>query len=258
MSIDQKSAKIVIKAATMEDLKFSLINGVRDFRRYPAMSMFFGFVYVVTGYLIVYGLFYTGQIWLTIPLIIGFPLIAPFIAAGLYDISRRLESEQNITFGEVLLVVWEQRTRELGWMAFTVLFIFWIWVYQVRLLLAIFLSRLSFSSFERFTDIVFYTSQGWGFLAIGTIVGAGLFVILFSVTVIGMPILLDREIDFVTAMITSVKTVLQSPLVMLLWGAAIGLILIVSMIPAFLGLLISLPILGHSTWHLYRRLISTS
>lgn len=251
----QQRTKIEIKAATFGDLLCALLHGLSDFISRPLIGLFFGLVYVLGGFVIFFGLFEKGWGWMIIPVAIGFPLIAPFIAAGLYDVSRRLEKDEAFTFVDVLTVVWKQQRRELGWMAFTVLFVFWVWMYQVRLLLALFLTRLAFSSVDGVIEAIFSTTDGWLFLGVGTFVGALLSTVLFTITVISMPMLLDHEVDFVTAMITSVKTVAKSPVIMLGWGCAIALIVILSMLPVFLGLLVVLPILGHATWHLYKLLV---
>ena len=143
-------------------------------------------------------------------------------------------------------------------MAFVMLFVFWVWMYQIRLLIALFLGRMSFSTLDRFLEIVFTTSQGWLFLAVGHVVGAVIALTLFSITVVSIPLLMERNYDFVTAMITSVKAVVASPVVMLGWGVAVTLAVIAACVPFFLGLLVVLPVLGHATWHLYRRAIPAS
>ena len=140
-------------------------------------------------------------------------------------------------------------------MAFVVLFVFWVWMYQVRLLMALFLGRLSFSSFEGFIAVTFTTTEGILFLMIGHVVGAGLALLLFAITVVSMPLLLERDIDVVTAMITSIKAVAASPFVMLGWGVVVTLAVIAGSLPFFLGLLIVLPVLGHTTWHIYRKAV---
>lgn len=250
------NSKMEIKTATFDDLRYALRRGLSDFTTRPFIGLFFGLFYTIGGLVIFFALFEKGWGWMIIPVAIGFPLIAPFVAAGLYDVSRRLENAETFSFLDILTIVWRQQRRELGWMAFTVLFVFWVWMYQVRLLLALNLARLAFSSVDGMVDAVFFTTDGWIFLAVGTIAGAILSAILFTLTVVSMPMLLDRDIDFVTAMITSFKTVTKSPVVMLGWGGAIAIMAILSMLPAFLGLLITLPVLGHATWHLYRRLVS--
>jgi len=146
---------------------------------------------------------------------------------------------------------------EIGWMAFVTLFIFVIWMYQVRLLIALILGiNASFSSLQQFITMVLTTNEGLLFLAIGNAVGAALSLILFSLTVVSFPLLLDRDVDFVTAMVTSVRAVVTSPVPMIGWAAIIVVLLIVSSIPYFLGLLVTLPVLGHATWHLYRRIVA--
>ncbi len=242
-----------INKVTADDITASLKAGFSDFLARPFMSGFFGLFYAVFGILFVWSLVWLGKIWMIIPAIVGFPLVAPFAAAGLYEMSRRLDRAERFGWSEILTVMADQRKREMGWMAFVTLFVFWVWIYQIRLWLAIILQNASFSDVDGFLNTVFFTPQGWTFLAVGTCAGAILSAVLFSVTVIAMPMLLDRETDFVTAMITSVRVVRESPVVMLTWAAIISVTMLLSMLPAFLGLIFTLPILGHTTWHLYRR-----
>lgn len=240
------------------DIGYSVAAGWRDFVRRPLLSGFFGLFYCLFGLAFLAGLLWLDRVWLILPLAVGFPLVAPFAAAGLYDISRRLERGEKFGWRDVFTVIWAQRNREMGWMAFVTLFVFWFWLYQARLLLAIFLQSQSFSTFDRFVEVVATTTNGWLFLGVGTVVGAFWASVLFTVTVISMPLLLDRQIDFVSAMVLSVKTVFQSPVVMLGWGLVIAALMLASMIPAFVGLIVVLPVLGHATWHLYRRAIKAT
>lgn len=247
-----------VVALSAQDIRECLIEGLGDFARAPRFGLFFGGIFAATGIIIVLALTRWNLPWMVYPFAIGFPLIGPFAAAGLYDVSRRLETGAPLTWKAVLSVVWAQRGRELSWMAFAMLFIFWMWMYQIRLLMALFLGRMSFSTLEKFFDVVLTTPQGWLFLAIGHAVGAALALALFSITVISIPLLLDREYDFVTAMITSVKTVIASPLIMLGWGVVVTLSVLAACVPFFLGLLVVLPVLGHATWHIYRRAVPSA
>ncbi|MEM9222985.1 MAG: DUF2189 domain-containing protein [Pseudomonadota bacterium] len=247
--------QITINVVTFEDVRAALVAGIADFMRAPTMGVFFGAIYALGGIFVLYCFAELKAPYWVIPAAVGFPLIGPFIAVGLYDISRRLETGTPLTWRGVLFVIAESRKRELSWMAFVVLFIFWVWMYQVRLWLAIFLGFQSFSSLEAFVTIVTTTSDGLGFLAVGTVVGAVLATVLFSATVISIPLLLDRDPDFITALIASVRTVLKNPYVMLAWGALVAFLVLAAMLPLFLGLLVVLPVLGHATWHLYRRAI---
>lgn len=251
-----QQSKPVVNTVTAQDITASLKAGFSDFLARPVMSGFFGLFYAVFGILFVWSLVWLGMIWMIIPAAVGFPLVAPFAAAGLYEMSRRLQKKERFGWSEILTVMARQRKREMGWMAFVTLFIFWVWSYQVRLWLAIILQDASFSDFGGFWDTVFFTPEGWTFLAVGTVVGAILSAVLFALTVVAMPLLLDRDLDFVSAMLTSIRVVQENPVVMLSWAAIISVTMVLSLVPAFLGLIFTLPILGHTTWHLYQRAVS--
>ena len=245
----------VVRAVTAADIAEALVQGLRDFQAAPLYGLMFGALYAVGGLLVVASVTALGMSYLAYPLAAGFALIGPFIAIGLYDVSRRREAGEPLSFA----AVWAAMTsrRELAWMAFVTLFVFIMWMYQVRFLMALFLGlNASFSSLQQFITVVLTTNEGLLFLAVGNVVGAALSLILFSLTVVSFPLLLDRDVDFVTAMITSVRAVAMSPGPMIGWAAIIVMLLIVSAIPFFLGLLITLPVLGHATWHLYRRIVA--
>lgn len=247
-----------VNTVTSDDIKAALNAGFSDFMARPFMSGFFGLFYAVFGIAFVWCLVWFGKIWMVIPAAIAFPLIAPFAAAGLYEMSRRLQENEDFGWSDILTVMANQRKRELGWMAFVTLFVLWVWFYQFRTVLVIVLQDSSFSDLDGFFQTVFFTSQGWTFLAIGSCVGAFLAAVLFSVTVVAMPMLLDREIDFISAMLTSIRVVTENPAVMLTWAAIISVTMLLSLVPAFLGLIFTLPILGHTTWHLYQRAVSSA
>jgi uncharacterized membrane protein len=245
----------VVRRISAGDIAEALGQGLRDFRAAPQWGLAFGALYALGGLAIVLCVSAFGAVYLAYPLAAGFALVGPFVAIGLYEVSRRLEARQPVT----VAALWRCMTgrAEIGWMAFVTLFIFIIWMYQVRLWIALLLGvNASFSSLQHFVATLFSTSEGLLFLAIGNVVGAILSLVLFSLTVVSFPLLLDREVDFVTAMITSVRAVVTSPGPMIGWAAVIVLTLIVSVLPSFLGLLVALPVLGHTTWHLYRRIVA--
>lgn len=237
------------------DILEALRLGASDFRRAPKFGLFFGGVYAAGGWVMAWLLAVAEAPWLMLPLALAFPLIGPFVAVGLYDVSRRLERGEPLRWGDVLGVVFEQRRRELGWMAFVVLFICFVWFYQIRTITVLFLQNASFSSVAGFLDVVFGSAAGVAYLVVGTGVGTFLALVLFSVTVASIPLLLERDRDFITAMIVSVKTVAASPAPMLGWGLVVTGLVLVSMLAGFVGLLVTLPVLGHATWHLYRRTV---
>lgn len=253
MSISGKTDPVVRPIAAA-DIAEALGQGLRDFQAMPLLGLMFGGLYVAGGVLIVLSLTAFGMVYLAYPIAAGFSLIGPFVAIGLYEMSRRREAGQPVTLAAIWSAV---RSRsELGWMAFVTLFIFLVWMYQVRLLIALILGiNASFSSIQQFITVVLTTSEGLLFLAVGNAIGAALSLILFSLTVVSFPLLLDRDVDFVTAMVTSVRAVVTSPVPMIGWAAVIVVVLMVSSVPYFLGLLVTLPVLGHATWHLYRRIV---
>lgn len=245
----------VVRPIGAADLIDAFGKGLRDFQAMPLYGLTLGALFAGGGILIVLCATAFGMSYLSYPLAAGFALIGPFAAVFCYELSRRREAKEPISVRGVIAKVCSR--GEIGWMAFVTLFIFIMWMYQVRLLMALLLGlNVSFSSFHEFISVVLTTNEGLVFLAVGNLDGALLSLVLFSLTVVSFPLLLDRECDFITAMITSVRAVVTSPLPMIGWAAAIVAVLIVSAMPAFLGLIVTLPILGHTTWHLYRRIVA--
>jgi uncharacterized membrane protein len=254
MSISGKVDPIV-RPVTVADIADAFGQGLRDFQAAPVYGLAFGAFYAAGGMLILACLTALHMVYFAYPLAAGFALLGPFVALGLYEVSRQREAGRKPSVMQMIGLV---RSRsELGWMAFVTLFVFVIWMYQVRLLIALFLGiGASFGSLQEFISVVLTTNEGLVFLAVGNCVGAALALVLFSLTVVSFPLLLDRDVDVVTAMITSVRAVVTSPLPMIGWAATIVLLLAVSALPYFLGLVVTLPILGHTTWHLYRKIVA--
>jgi uncharacterized membrane protein len=245
----------VVRRITAGDIAEALGKGLRDFQALPLYGLAFGTLYTVGGIAIVLCMTAFGMVYLVYPLAAGFALIGPFVATGLYEVSRRRETGEPISYR----AIWSAITSrgEIGWMAFVTLFFFIIWMYQVRLLLVLLLGlNASFSSISEFVTVVLTSNEGLLFLVIGNLDGAALSLILFSLTVVSFPLLLDRDVDFVTAMVTSVRAVVASPVPMIGWAAVVVVLLVVSALPYFLGLLVTVPVLGHATWHLYRRIVA--
>jgi uncharacterized membrane protein len=245
----------IVRGITAADVIDSLGKGLRDFQAMPLYGLAFGALYAAGGNMIVLSATALGLSYLAYPLAAGFALIGPFVAIALYELSRRREAGEKPSLRAVWATI--RGRSEIGWMAFVSIFIFVMWMYQVRFLMALFLGlHASFSNIRQFITVVLTTNEGIAFLIAGNIEGAALSLIMFSLTVASFPLLLERDVDFVTAMITSVRAVVTSPAPMIGWAAVIVVLLIVSSLPFFLGLLVTLPVLGHATWHLYRRVVA--
>jgi uncharacterized membrane protein len=244
----------VIRRIGRSDLVDALAAGLRDFQAYPFFGLFFGSVYALVGVLILACAFLWDLLYLVYPLAAGFVLIGPFVAVGLYEVSRLREQGQVPSWSGVFRAIWTQGGKEISWMAFVTIFLFIIWMYQVRLLIALFFGLHGMPAGD-FPAVLFTTPEGLAFLAVGHMVGAVLATVTFSLTVVSFPLLLDREVDFITAMITSVRAVVSNPAAMLGWAFCVVLMLFTAALPAFLGLIVVLPVLGHTTWHVYRKLV---
>lgn len=253
-SVSGNQEPVVLRIGAAEVID-ALGKGLRDFQAMPLLGLTIGAVFAGGGIVIVLCAMVLGMSYLAYPLAAGFALIAPFAAILLYEMSRRREAGEAVKLRDMMATL--RGRSEIGWMAFVTLFIFIMWMYQVRLLMAILLGlNVSFASVREFLNVVLTTNEGLLFLAVGNLDGAVLSLILFSLTVVSFPLLLERDVDCVTAMITSIRAVATSPGPMIGWAAVIVVLLVVSSLPFFLGLMITLPILGHTSWHLYRRVVA--
>lgn len=233
------------------DLKVALTKGFADFRQAPIYGMVFGTIFAGLG-VILYMQFVVWRSDISIvPLAAGFPLIGPFVAVGMYEVSRLLERGEKVTWDSVLHAIYAERKRQVPSMAFVTVFILLIWVYMAHLVFALSFGLKPLTNVMSSTDILF-TFEGLRMLGMGSVVGGFLAFILFSSTVIGIPLLVDREVDVVTSIVTSFAVVLNNAAVMLSWGVFVAFMLLLAMLPFFLGLVVVLPILGHATWHLYK------
>lgn len=243
-----------IRSITTDEVYAALSKGWEDFKAAPKFGLFFGGVYAVAGILIWLQLLVWDRPYWILPLALAFPLIGPFVAIGLYEVSRRREAGEPLDWAQVIEVVWKQRHSQLPSMAFVVLAGFLIWVWVARLLVALFLGRMSAATYSNL-DALLTSSNGITMLIVGTVIGGIIAFILFSISAVSLPMLLERDIDFVTAMVTSFNAVTSNLVPMLTWAGIIAVGLFVGMVPFFLGLIIVLPVLGHATWHIYRKVI---
>lgn len=240
----------MVGTVTLHEIWTCLKAGVYDFRTAPQFGLFFSAVYVVGGFLMLW--IGAGHVTWTLATALGFPLAAPFAAVGLYEVSRRLEAGAPLEWRAVLGVVWHERTRQVPWIGAIIVFYFLFWTFLAHMIFALIMGLGAITNISSSWDMLF-TPTGMMMIGVELAVGGILAFLLFSLTVVSLPLVLDKEIDFVTAMLLSLACVRANLVVMLVWAFVIAVMSFAALVPWFLGLIVVLPVLGHATWHIYRR-----
>lgn len=220
--------------------------GWRDFVRAPGIGLFYGGSFALMGWLLL-ALFQRAPAY-TLALSAGFLLLGPFLCLGLYDVSRRLERGDAPSFAASLLA-WNTRTGTLAIFGGVLLILEMLWGRAALVIFAV-----SFDGLPDFKGslLALLDPDNLGFIIVYLMVGALFAGLIFAISVVAMPMILDRPTDAITAGLTSLRLCFDQPVVMLLWGACITLIVVLAMLPGFAGLLVAGPLLGHASWHAYR------
>ena len=250
-----RNAPVIINRIDIADLRAALMRGIDDFRAIPTHAFFVGLIYAVLGLFIIRWSFNYSLLPLVFPLIGGFALVGPFAALGLYELSRRREQDMDARFWHMFDVRKSPNRGALLRLGIGVALMFLAWLGVAMALL-----RSTFGeadlSMGSFAAELFSTSHGWTLIIVGNLVGALFALAILAGTAIAFPMLLDRKVDVATAVSTSLRVFAKNPGPMLAWGVIVGASLFVGALPFLLGLLVVLPILGHATWHLYRKTVS--
>jgi uncharacterized membrane protein len=236
------------------DLLDALAKGLADFAAMPSHALFLCVVYPIIGLVLAVTTLGFAVLPLLYPLAVGFALVGPITAIGLYELSRRREAGETVSIGELDLPH-GRSARGIGELALLLMVIFVVWVGVAQAIYTANFGIMAPQSTGAFVRDVLSTPAGWRLIAIGNGVGFLFAVATLMISVVSFPLLLDRDIGAGAAVATSIRAVMANPMTMALWGLIVAALLLVGSLPLFLGLTVVLPVLGHSTWHLYRKVV---
>jgi uncharacterized membrane protein len=244
-----------IRTISPADLLDVLAKGLDDFKAMPSHVVFLSLIYPVVGLL--FGRLAFGYELLPIlfPLVAGFALIGPLAAIGLYELSRRRELGLSTSWKDAFGVLRSQSIPAIVTLGSLLMAIFLTWLVTAQLIYGATFGGATPTSLIAFIEDVLTTRQGWTLILVGNAVGFLFALVAFTISVVSFPLLLDRDVGFAVAMATSARAVAENPLTMALWGLIVAVALVLGSIPLLFGLAVVMPMLGHSTWHLYRKVV---
>jgi uncharacterized membrane protein len=245
----------VVRKIGMSDLKEALAKGLDDFRAFPTHVMFLSIIYPAIGLILARLTLSYDLLPLLFPLAAGFALIGPFAAIGLYELSRQRELGLDVSWKDPFGVRRSRSTDGIIALGILLLIIFVLWVAVAQ---SIYIANFGYTPAALVPDFVrqvFTTPAGWTLIVVGNGVGFLFASAVLAISVVSFPLLLDRDVGAVVAILTSVRAVLKNPLIIAIWGLIVAALLVIGSLPFFVGLAVVMPVLGHSSWHLYRKLV---
>ena len=245
----------VIRRIEIGDLKDVLTKGLQDFGVYRTDVVFICIIYPVVGLVLARFALHHDLLPLLFPLAAGFTLLGPVAAVGLYEMSRKREQGIKATWADAFGTVRSPSFGAILVLGLLLLAIFLLWLLAAQIIYSITLGPEPPSSITVFVRDVLTTGAGWAMIFVGMGVGFLFAVVVLSISVVSFPLLLDRDVGLRTAVLASIHAVTENPVPMAVWGMIVAGGLVVGTIPLLLGLIIILPVLGHATWHLYRKLV---
>jgi uncharacterized membrane protein len=250
-----ETARPTVRTIGLDDLKDALKRGLDDFRAMPSHAVFLCLIYPIVGFVLYRLAVGYNVLPLLFPLVAGFALVGPIAALGIYEMSRRREHGLDVSWRNAIDVLRSPSIAAIMVLALMLVAIFIVWLAVAQ---AIYVANFGYepaAAMPDFVHQVLTTPAGWSLIIVGNLVGFLFAVTVLTVSVVSFPLLLDRDVGAAVAVLTSVRAVLANPLVMAAWGLIVGVLLFIGSIPFFFGLAVVVPILGHATWHLYRRMI---
>ena len=249
------SAQFVIRKIGLRDLLSALRLGWDDFNAIPSHAVLLCVIYPFLGLVLFRLVLGYSVLPLLFPLAAGFALIGPFAALGLYELSRRRERGETASVWDAVQVL---RAPSLGAMlGLGALLFAWFatWIAAADVIYVTIFGYAPAASIPDFMTRVLATPEGWSLVIIGCGAGFLFAVVAFCISVVSFPLMLDRHAGAMDAIRTSVRTVIKNPVAMAGWGFIVAALLIIGSLPLFVGLAVVLPVLGHATWHLYRKVV---
>jgi uncharacterized membrane protein len=244
-----------VRTITPHDLIDALKKGIDDFVAMPTHAIFLCLIYPIAGLVIAGASFGYNLLPLLYPMATGFALVGPFAAIGLYELSRRREQGLETDWSHAFDLLQGNSFRAIAEVGLILLALFAIWIGVAQTIYWAHFGYAVPASLTDFANQVLSTRAGHSMILIGNAVGFLFALVAFSISVVAFPLLIERRVGAVAAVATSLKAVLQNPLTMALWGLIVAAALLVGSLPFFVGLAVVVPVLGHATWHLYRKVV---
>ncbi len=249
------AARPALRRIGRQDLKAALSRGVDDFLAMPTHVLFVVLIYPIAGVVIAAATFEQDLIPILFPLAAGFALIGPFAALGLYEMSRRREWGLPATLADAYAPLRGRSAKAVTAVGVVLALIFLAWLCAAMGLYWTLYGGITEPSLPAFLDDVLTTPRGWSLILAGNLVGAAFSLLALAVSAVSIPLIIDKDVDAGTAIETSLALMRENPGTMLAWGAIVAGMLVLGMVSLFVGLAVVLPVLGHATWHLYRRAV---
>jgi len=248
-------AQLVIRRISLSDLRYALARGIDDFTAVPSHALFLCVIYPLLGILLIGLTLGNSLLPLAFPIAAGFALIGPLAAIGLYELSRRREAGLDSSSGHALDVLHSPSLGAIIALGALLMAIFLIWLVVAQALYIAIFGYTPPASIAQFVHDVLTTTPGWTLIIVGTGIGFLFAALVLSISAISFPLLLDRDVGAAVAVYTSLRVIAANPIPMALWGLIVAALLVIGSIPFFVGLTVVMPVLGHATWHLYRRTV---
>ena len=255
MGAESNRARPIVRTIGLRDIKNALAEGIADFSAMPSHAVFLCLIYPIVGVLLARLTLGYEVLPLLFPLAAGFTLLGPFAAIGLYELSRRREQGLDASWQDAFDVLRSPSRGAIAALGLLLLTIFVIWIAVAQAIYVAYFGYEPAASIPHFLDQVFTTPAGRMLMIVGNLVGFLFALGVLTISVISFPLLLDRDVGAVEAVLTSVRVVARNPLMMAIWGLIVAGLLLIGSLPLFFGLAVVVPVLGHSTWHLYRKVV---